>query len=93
MPLYDYKCRNCGQTTEMFRRVQDRDDAPACPDCSAPTEKLITTQMMANTGRGSRLPCWVSHLDSGPGQFISTKAKFREACKKRDLVPFGLLGK
>jgi putative FmdB family regulatory protein len=42
MPLYDYRCAQCGNTFEA--RHSFNDAAPACPACSAPQpERIITT--------------------------------------------------
>lgn len=30
MPLYEYRCPSCGQTTEEFREVDWRDFGPQC---------------------------------------------------------------
>jgi putative FmdB family regulatory protein len=43
MPIYDYKCRNCGKTFEMLRRMQDADRDLQCPDCHAhEVERLLS---------------------------------------------------
>ena len=34
MPIYEYRCNNCGEINEFFQRVSD--SAPEhCPDCGA----------------------------------------------------------
>jgi putative FmdB family regulatory protein len=33
MPLYEYRCRVCGKTFELLRRMQDADRDLECPDC------------------------------------------------------------
>ncbi len=83
MPLYDYLCEKCGKYTEELRTISDRDNCPECPECNTKTIKLITGNVNLNTGKGSRLPCWVSHLDEGPGQYISTKNNFVKSVKTR----------
>lgn len=35
MPLYQYRCHQCGQTAEVFRSVYLRDAGPPCHTCSA----------------------------------------------------------
>jgi len=41
MPLYDYRCTECGR---RFERLQPNAEAPhpKCPDCGKETEKLLT---------------------------------------------------
>jgi len=39
MPIYDYRCRNCGTEFEVMQRMDAR--APACRACGARTERLF----------------------------------------------------
>ena len=41
MPLYEYKCKNCGPF-EMFRLMKDSDKKTKCPDCKKVAVKLIS---------------------------------------------------
>ena len=41
MPLYEYRCRDCGEITEAVRSVDERMDAPAC-GCGGETYKIIS---------------------------------------------------
>ena len=44
MPLYEYKCRTCGKSFELLRRMQDADGELKCPDCqSAEVERQLST--------------------------------------------------
>ena len=43
MPLYEYRCRKCGKTFEMLRRMQDADRDVECPECrSDEIERLLS---------------------------------------------------
>ena len=33
MPIYEYRCAQCGRTTEMFQRSLQGGSAPACEHC------------------------------------------------------------
>jgi putative FmdB family regulatory protein len=33
--LYEYLCRGCGRRFEAMRRMSERLDAPACPECGS----------------------------------------------------------
>jgi putative FmdB family regulatory protein len=50
MPIYDYRCRHCGETHEMF--VQGAENAPArCPSCGADSmEKLLSSFNVMGAG-------------------------------------------
>jgi putative FmdB family regulatory protein len=44
MPLYEYRCEQCGKSFEMLRRMQDADRELQCPDCkSQEVERLLST--------------------------------------------------
>ncbi len=40
MPLYDFKCPECGRAFEALLKLADPD--PQCPDCGARTQKQIS---------------------------------------------------
>lgn len=51
MPLYEYRCRMCGETFELLRRFSDADRDLICPQCrSEQIERLLST--FATTGCG-----------------------------------------
>lgn len=39
MPLYEYRCTECGEKFEKLVRMADADRAPECPKCGAPEAK------------------------------------------------------
>ncbi len=42
MPIYEYRCRDCGHTSEVFLRGKDH-PVGSCPDCGSPDlERLIS---------------------------------------------------
>ena len=58
MPLYEYRCRQCGKSFELLRKMQDADGELGCPECqSEDVERLLST--FASTGCSS----------SGSGKF------------------------
>ncbi len=49
MPIYDFKCRDCGSVSEVFLRSADG-QIVCCPDCGGENmEKLITSSYMIKT--------------------------------------------
>ncbi|MCD6405553.1 MAG: zinc ribbon domain-containing protein [Planctomycetes bacterium] len=55
MPLYEYKCGECGEVFEALLKMSERDTAPRCPSCGCET-----------TGR--LLSVFASHCSGGAGQ-------------------------
>lgn len=35
MPIYEYKCEECGKTFEVLTKASNRDDEKKCPDCGS----------------------------------------------------------
>ena len=52
MPIYDYKCRACGNRFQLVRKITD-ESAPPCKACgSAETEKVISPSAFVLKGSG-----------------------------------------
>lgn len=63
MPIYEYKCRECGHEYEEL--VFSRDATPPCPKCtSEKTEKLMSACSAKVDGGG---PNFDALQDSGGG--------------------------
>jgi putative FmdB family regulatory protein len=44
MPLYEYRCNDCGHVFEKMVRFSEADRAPVCPNCqSQETLKKVST--------------------------------------------------
>lgn len=65
MPVYDYKCKSCGQTTELSRKISARDETAeiTCSNCSTTGsfERLVAAPLVGysvtvNGGYGSKIP-------------------------------------
>ncbi|GAB6182701.1 FmdB family zinc ribbon protein [Thermodesulfovibrio hydrogeniphilus] len=59
MPIYEYKCKKCGKTFEVFVPMISREIRnQACPNCgSEETEKLIS-QVSSVSNQGSSCFTW-----------------------------------
>jgi len=63
MPIYDYKCSDCGKTYDVFHKVREVEADIVCPDCSSPKHvRLISApsiRMKANSEYASESapPC------------------------------------
>ena len=42
MPLYEYKCKNCGEVIERICAYKDRPKTVKCPKCSEHAEYNLT---------------------------------------------------
>ena len=42
MPIYEYKCQRCSNKFEKIRRVKDRDNKIACPQCGSEAHRVLS---------------------------------------------------
>jgi putative FmdB family regulatory protein len=57
MPLYEYRCENCGERVEVL--VRSKSISPTCPNCGSPRlEKLLSVPyVMSGERRPAGLTC------------------------------------
>ena len=51
MPLYEYKCANCGERVEIIQRVSDKPYS-ICPKCGGEMKKQISAPAIQFKGSG-----------------------------------------
>ncbi|MBN1272691.1 MAG: zinc ribbon domain-containing protein [Candidatus Aminicenantes bacterium] len=51
MPIYEYKCKECGKTSEIFFRSRQEHVKPACSFCGSKNlEKIISSPASVRMG-------------------------------------------
>ncbi len=51
MPLYEYRCKECGTEFEKQLRFSEADQLPACPKCNSPhTRKKLSSVVSFGSG-------------------------------------------
>lgn len=54
MPLYEYRCQQCGELFELLRRADEADRDVTCPRCGAEdVERLLSLFSQSARGCGS----------------------------------------
>ena len=51
MPIYEYKCKKCGEEFEVFQRITSP-DVRTCKFCKGPVNKLISLSSFSLKGTG-----------------------------------------
>ena len=51
MPIYEYRCDQCGEEFELFRSITDN-GTPCCKFCDGPVKKLISRSSFHLKGTG-----------------------------------------
>ncbi|MBC7248870.1 MAG: zinc ribbon domain-containing protein [Anaerolineae bacterium] len=52
MPIYEYRCHNCGSRVEIL--VRPGDHAPSCPHCGSPLREKLLSAPYVMSERSSR---------------------------------------
>lgn len=54
MPVYEYRCLDCGKETTLNLSLKERESAPvACPSCKSTRMERFFTGVIAKTDRKS----------------------------------------
>jgi len=51
MPIYEYRCRKCGNEFEVFKKISEPDEEK-CKLCNGPTDKLVSLSSFKLVGSG-----------------------------------------
>jgi putative FmdB family regulatory protein len=75
MPLYDYHCKNCTETFDEFRSMDERHTAK-CPKCGKMAKKRLNTARLDyyNMGVQSGLPTAIDKWDKMHRQMARRKS-------------------
>lgn len=71
MPLYEYRCSDCGKEFELRQKFSD-EPATICPTCGGSIEKLISRTSFSLKGNG-----WYNE-----GYSKDSKARTPQICPK-----------
>ena len=52
MPIYEYKCKSCDETFEMYRGLLDRDSKVECPKCGSKNVERILSAFFGGNSSG-----------------------------------------
>lgn len=64
MPLYEYRCHECGDIIEMIRPMSDRENDIVCTGCDGKAEFIISIPTM-QVWNSDRAFMNISHEDGG----------------------------
>jgi len=81
MPLYDYRCEQCGNIEERFFSIKKLKKTIKCPKCGGRAGRFWGKPPANHIFK----PFWHEHLDDHP-VYIETKQQLRDECRKRGLA-------
>lgn len=50
MPIYEYRCQQCGEIYEKLRRIQDADRDLRCPKCESENVQRMVSAFATGSG-------------------------------------------
>jgi putative FmdB family regulatory protein len=57
MPIYDYKCTDCGSTYDVFHKVREIEEDIICPQCNSTKHvRLISAPSISMKGSSAPEP-------------------------------------
>ena len=65
MPIYEYKCKNCGEIFEKFQSLGASNDNISCPKCNTPRPDRIFSAF-SSSGIASSSGSGIGCSSSGP---------------------------
>jgi putative FmdB family regulatory protein len=74
MPLYDYKCNECGLEFEEIRKIIDRYNAE-CPKCKGSVEIIPKAKLQI-------FKPFINEDFDGTPILVESKAHYKQLCKK-----------
>jgi putative FmdB family regulatory protein len=91
MPKYDYKCKECGNVFEFFRRFSELDEQVKCPNCSSGKADMIFSiphiegETVAGSGYGkTEFPPNQSRTKQREGRGMGREGQGVEEATERD---------
>ncbi len=81
MPLYEYQCKKCGETTEVLQKASDK-PLEKCPKCGGAVVKLISPPAIQFKGNGWYITDYAKKSDAASESGTGKKAGPKDAKKK-----------
>ena len=81
MPIYEYKCKNCGHHFEVLQRISE-EPLSACPECKKNTLKKICEDLLEE----SLTKCKDKKSDEKAPKKHADKKKKSEDKKSKDIT-------
>ena len=85
MPIYEYRCSDCGGVTEAFHRSLDRASAPACEHCGhSKTQRTVSRFAIPKTEQQVMEQYGMPDGNAGPDAYKDPRQIGRWAEKRFD---------
>ena len=86
MPLYEYRCKNCGHQFEKIQSFSAPEEKE-CPVCQGPVEKLLSASAIQFKGSGWYATDYGGKSKSGGSMKASADGESKSSDSKSDKKP------
>ena len=87
MPIYEYRCENCGEELELFRSITDKGSL-SCKSCGGSMKKLISRSSFHLKGTGWYVTDYAGKKTTGQEEKKEASSDSSSAAsKKEDSAP------
>lgn len=86
MPIYEYRCNDCGHTFDVIQKVSDP-PITACTKCSGPTNKVISPAGLMFKGSGWYITDYSSRGKESGKDKEGDKKEVSSGAKKSETTP------
>lgn len=86
MPLYEYRCKNCGHQFEKIQSFSAPEEKE-CPVCQGPVEKLISASAIQFKGSGWYVNDYAAKSKSGGSMKASADGESKSSDSKSEKKP------
>lgn len=86
MPLYEYRCKNCGRTFEKIQSFSAPEEKE-CPTCHGEVERLISAPAIQFKGSGWYVNDYAGKNKSGPMKASAEGESGKSESKSKDSAP------
>jgi putative FmdB family regulatory protein len=83
MPLYEYRCKKCGETTEVLQSAKDK-PLDKCPKCGGAVVKRTSSPAIQFKGSGWYITDYAKKGDATSERKAGTKEGPKDAKKAGD---------
>jgi len=57
MPIYEYRCRKCGEVFEKYQKINEGGDHLTCPSCGKKKPEKVLSSFSSSKGSDSSSSC------------------------------------
>ena len=83
MPLYEYQCKKCRETTEVLQKAKDK-PLEKCPRCGGAVVKLVSSPAIQFKGNGWYITDYAKKSPAAAGAKAEAKAESKAETKSGD---------